>query len=427
MKKHPTDNDLAAFGLGKLLGPTADTVVAHLETCVDCRRTVASLSADSFLGRSKDAAAGRSPAKSREVPPELANHADYRIIRELGRGGMGVVYLARNTLMDRDEVLKVAHRSMLDSPAASDRFLQEIRSAAKLMHVHVVRAYSVMRLGDLLVLAMEYVRGSDLSKIVRKQGPLPVAHACCYAAQTALGLQHAHEKGMVHRDIKPSNLILSRDGKKPVVKILDFGLAKMTSEAQLAGELTGSNKMMGTPDYIAPEQIHDAASADIRADIYSLGCTLYHLLTGSPPFDGNSLYEVLHAHNTVSAKPLNLVRPDVPAELAAIVARMLTKDPAKRYQKPGDIARDLQPFIKSTAGRTPAAPAVGPRGPGRTPTLPRQASAKANKPIEAPPIPSGDENNVNPFDFASDPMPDESLLRSDPKSSGRNRNRWRLW
>jgi serine/threonine protein kinase len=349
--KHPSPEQLAAFGLGKLLGPSADTVVAHLETCVDCRRAVASLSADSFVGRIQ---AADVEATLGAVPPELANHPDYRVVCELGRGGMGVVYLARNTIMDRDEVLKVAHRALLEKPGASDRFLQEIRSAAQLMHVNVVRAYSVLRLGDLLVFAMEYVPGDDLAMIVRKQGGLPVAYACNYAAQIALGLQHAHEKGMVHRDIKPSNLILSNDGKKPVVKILDFGLAKMTSEVGFARDLTGSNKMMGTPDYIAPEQILDAAKADIRADIYSLGCTLYYLLAGSPPFAGGSLYEVLHAHNTASARPLNLVRPGVPAELAAVVAKMLAKEPRKRYQTPGDVAKELQPFTKPGAAPTPA-------------------------------------------------------------------------
>ena len=359
--KHPSPDQLAAYGLGKLLGPSADTVVAHLETCVDCRRAVASLSADSFVGRIQEADV-ESALGLGAVPPELANHPDYQVVCELGRGGMGVVYLARNTIMDRDEVLKVAHRALLEKPGASERFLQEIRSAAQLMHVNVVRAYSVLRLGDLLVFAMEYVPGDDLAKIVRKHGALPVAHACNYAAQVALGLQHAYEKGMVHRDIKPSNLILSKDGKKPVVKILDFGLAKMTSEVGFARDLTGSNKMMGTPDYIAPEQILDAAKADIRADIYSLGCTLYYLLAGSPPFAGGSLYEVLHAHSTASAKPLNLVRPEVPKELAAVVAKMLAKEPAKRYQTPGEVAKELQPFTKPGVVPTPpvAAPMAHP-------------------------------------------------------------------
>ena len=399
--KHPSPDQLAAFGLGKLLGPSADTVVAHLETCVDCRRAVASLSADSFVGRIQ---AADVEAALGAVPPELANHPDYRVVCELGRGGMGVVYLARNTIMDRDEVLKVAHRALLEKPGASERFLQEIRSAAQLMHVNVVRAYSVLRLGDLLVFAMEYVPGDDLAVIVRKQGPLPVAHACNYAAQALLGLQHAHEKGMVHRDIKPSNLILSNDGKKPVLKILDFGLAKMTSEVGFARDLTGSNKMMGTPDYIAPEQILDAAKADIRADIYSLGCTLYYLLAGSPPFAGGSLYEVLHAHNTATARPLNLVRPAVPAELTAVVAKMLAKEPRKRYQTPGDVAMELQPFTKPGAVPVPTAAPVEPSVPKRNSTVRPGTSGKSQGPVDAPKLRIGKTDKASPFAFASKTM-----------------------
>ena len=168
-----------------------------------------------------------------------------------------------------------------------DRFLREIRSAAKLHHPNIVTAYSAIRLGESLVLAMEYVEGLDLAKLVKASGPLPVAHACYFIYQAALGLQHAHEHGMVHRDIKPANLMLAREGKKAIVKVLDFGLAKVTSEGQVDGGLTHEGQMLGTPDYIAPEQIRDAQSADIRADIYSLGCTLYYLLTGGPPFRGD--------------------------------------------------------------------------------------------------------------------------------------------
>src|SRR5207248_4796127 len=142
-------------------------------------------------------------------------------------------------------------------------------------------------------------------ELVQARGPLAVAHACHFAYQAALGLQYAHEQGMVHRDIKPSNLIVARQGKRAVVKILDFGLAKATREGPVEGGLTHEGQMLGTPDFIAPEQIADARRADIRADIYSLGCTLYCLLTGRPPFPGNSLYEILQAHHSMEALPLN--------------------------------------------------------------------------------------------------------------------------
>ncbi len=195
---------------------------------------------------------------------------------------MGVVYLAENTLMGRKEVLKVVGSHLISRPGVLDRFLREIRSVAKLHHNNIVAAYSALRFGESLVLTMEYVEGLDLASFVKAKGPLPVAHACNFIYQAALGLQHAHDCGMVHRDIKPANLMLSREGKKPIVKVLDFGLAKVTIEGQADNALTREGQMLGTPDYIAPEQIRDAQTADIRADIYSLGCTFYYLLTGEP-------------------------------------------------------------------------------------------------------------------------------------------------
>ncbi|HVC92488.1 MAG TPA: protein kinase, partial [Pirellulales bacterium] len=291
----PPDPMLADFGLGKLDAASSDTISQHLETCVDCRQRVAGLSGDSFVGRLRDARPGGGP-KGRErtfvpgeslagaegstdgsssapaasdvpksvvmrasrlpaglpgdvgisphqvisAPPELTNHPDYELLKELGRGGMGVVYLARNRMMDRLEVLKVVNKALLDRPEALERFQQEIRSAARLAHTNIVAAYSVLRPGDLLVFAMEYVRGQDLSQVVKARGQLPVAHAAFYAHQVALGLQHAHEKGMVHRDIKPNNLMLAVEGKKHIVKILDFGLSKATSEKGAEAGLTKS-------------------------------------------------------------------------------------------------------------------------------------------------------------------------------------------
>src|SRR5262249_47703655 len=148
------------------------------------------------------------------------------VLRELGRGGMGVVYLARNRRMDRLEVLKVVSRQLTDKSESAERFLREIRSAARLNHNNIVTAYAAPQAGALLLFAMEYVDGEDLARVVQDRGPLPVVNACYYIRQAALGLQHAHEKGMVHRDIKPQNLILAREGRKHLVKILDFGLAK---------------------------------------------------------------------------------------------------------------------------------------------------------------------------------------------------------
>ena len=233
---HPTDPILQAYGLGKLDDVSSRSVSKHLDGCDSCQRRVAELSSDDFLGRLQQArvmpdksASGWSPsaASSSEaapgpvppppadtLPPELVDHPDYEIVRELGRGGMGVVYLANNRLMGRPEVLKVVGRHLVERPGVLDRFLREIRSAARLHHPNIVTAYSAIRLGESLVLAMEYVEGLDLAKMVKTKGPLPVAHACYFIHQAALGLQHAHERGMVHRDIKPANLIVARDGQK---------------------------------------------------------------------------------------------------------------------------------------------------------------------------------------------------------------------
>ena len=357
---HPTDRTLEAFGLGKLDDDAVGAVHAHLEGCPDCRRRTSELSSDSFLDRVRQALDDRKnpdASKADSMPPGLADHPDYQIRRELGRGGMGVVYLAHNTLMGRDEVLKVMGREIVEKPGVLDRFLREIRAVARLRHPNIVTAYSAFRLGESIVFAMEYIEGLDLAKLVRAKGPLPVGHACSFVHQAALGLQHAHEEGMVHRDIKPGNLMLSRRGARGVVKVLDFGLAKATREEEIDGSLTRAGQMLGTPDYIAPEQTRDAQSADIRADIYSLGCSLYFLLTGGPPFRAKNLFEMLQAHQSVDAQPLNFVRPEVPAELAAIVGKMMAKEPGRRFQVPDEVAEALTPFFKkSEASSTRAKP-----------------------------------------------------------------------
>ncbi len=372
---HPTDQTLHAYGLGKLEDISADSVSKHVESCPECRRRVANLSADSFLDQLRDAQvrldspapvvsslAGTSmmasgtgisaPPPAETLPPGLADHPNYEVLRELGQGGMGVVYLAQNKLMGRKEVLKVVSSHLIFRRGVRDRFLAEIRNAGKLHHPNIVTAYSALQLDESLILAMEYVEGLDLAQMVKARGPLPVANAANYIHQAALGLQHAHEQGMVHRDIKPSNLMLARQGNRAVIKVLDFGLAKVSREVPADGMLTHEGQILGTPDFIAPEQSIDARKADIRADIYSLGCTLYYLLTGGPPFEGTSLYDILQAHHSRDALPLNLAQPQVPAELAELVAKMMAKEPARRFQAPGEVAKALAPFFTRAARMT---------------------------------------------------------------------------
>ena len=257
---HPTDQTLQAYGLGKLDDVSSRSVSKHLEVCDSCRRRVAEMSSDSFLGRLRDVqgrpgsdrpvvsslaglslleadSSTQAPPPSSTLPPGLAEHPDYEIVRELGQGGMGTVYLAINRLMGRHEVLKVVSSHMINRRGVLDRFLGEIRNAARLHHTNIVTAYSAMRIGESIVFAMEYVDGLDLAKLVKAKGPLPVSNACNYVHQAALGLQHANELGMVHRDIKPSNLMLARQGSRAVIKVLDFGLAKVKSEGAVDGGL----------------------------------------------------------------------------------------------------------------------------------------------------------------------------------------------
>ena len=211
---------------------------------------------------------------------------------------------------------------------------------------------------------------------------------------------------MVHRDIKPANLILAREGKKPIVKVLDFGLAKVTSEGQADSGLTREGQMLGTPDYIAPEQIRDAQSADIRADIYSLGCTFYYLLTGGPPFGGDNLWDLYQAHFSMDAAPLNLVRPEVPVELAALVAKMMAKEPSRRFQTPGEVAQALVPFFKpGTVVPVGSKPNVSHAGQPES----KQATSGAV------PVPTRPATEI-----ATAPAPSQKAVQADP-------NRVRSW
>jgi serine/threonine protein kinase len=271
---------------------------------------------------------------------------------------MGIVYLAEHRLMERQVAIKVISKSLLDNSEALERFHREVRAAAKLDHKNIVRAYDAEQAGDLHMLVMEYVEGLSLAQVLAGRGALPVVQSCAYIRQAALALQHAFEKGMVHRDLKPQNLILI-PGEK-VIKVLDFGLARLASERQQGKELTTENAIMGTPEYIAPEQATDARQADIRADIYSLGCTLYCLLAGRPPFVEQTAMRTILAQVGKVAVLLHELRPDVPAGLSTVVARMIAKDPKQRYQMPIEVADALAPFC--TPSENPAtAAAVSPR------------------------------------------------------------------
>jgi WD40 repeat protein/serine/threonine protein kinase len=305
----------------------------------------------------------------------------YTLVERVGEGGMGTVYKARHQLMDRVVALKVIRKAQLGDEESVRRFHREIRAAAQLQHPNIVMAYDADHVGDVHFLVMEFVEGTDLGKVVRKQGPPPVAKACDYIRQALLGLEHAHEKGMVHRDLKPGNLLLSKGG---VVKILDMGLARLSQsvgEQSSGSELTREGSVMGTPDYIAPEQAEESHTVDIRADIYSLGCSLYHLLTGQVPFPGGTLAQKLVKHLHHQAQPAESLRAGLPAGLGQVVRRMMAKKPGERYQTPAEAAAALAPFchelpaavLQGVAALDPAAlgPVGGPPDPfGETLTMP---------------------------------------------------------
>jgi formylglycine-generating enzyme required for sulfatase activity/WD40 repeat protein/serine/threonine protein kinase len=284
----------------------------------------------------------------------------YLLLEKLGEGGMGAVYKACNWKLGQIVAVKVIRKERLDNEATIRRFHREIQAAGKLWHPNIVRALDADEVNGTHFFVMEYVEGRDLFHVVKERGPLPVTEACDYIRQAALGLQHAFERGLVHRDIKPSNLLLTgtRDEERgtnatplaprpsplvPVVKLLDMGLARFEREAEEhSSTLTQEGAIMGTPDYIAPEQARDSHAADIRADIYSLGCTLYFLLTGKVPFPGGTLTEKLLKHQMDTPTHLRQLRPDVPPEVAQMAAKLMAKRPEERFQTPAEFAVALE-------------------------------------------------------------------------------------
>ncbi|QEL13934.1 serine/threonine protein kinase [Limnoglobus roseus] len=289
------------------------------------------------------------------IPPELVGNSAYVDIRELNKGGMGVVYLAKNRLMNRLEVLKVVSAAFVNDPVLRKRFLREIQAAGQLLHQNIVVAYSAQEVGRSIMMAMEYVPGENLWDLVTRSGALSVRRASTFGYQIASGLQHAFERGLVHRDIKPSNVICTTQNKKTFVKIVDFGLAKLSRENLTDGNLTATGASLGTPLFMAPEQARDAAAADIRADIYSLGATLYFLLAARPPITGKNYNDILIRLITEEPDtPLRKLRSDVTPELAAVVERMLKKDPRARFQTPAEAAQALVPFLKQKSSLDPA-------------------------------------------------------------------------
>jgi serine/threonine-protein kinase len=329
---------------------------------------------------------------------------NYVLLERIGQGGMGQVFRARHRIMDRVVALKIIRPERLANPDLVKRFRREIKLAGQLAHPNIVAAYDADEIRGTHFLVMEFVEGIDLARHVEKNGRRPVAQAAEWVRQVALGLQHAHERGMVHRDIKPANLLLAV--KENVVKVLDMGLARLSQGAdaeQTAAGLTQEGTVMGTPDYMAPEQAEESTAVDIRADIYSLGCTLYFLLAGQAPFAGGTLAQKLRKHAHAEPEPLSARRDDVPAGLVAVVRRMMAKRLDDRYQTPGEVAAALVPFCHAgpvvavpVSAAAPVAIPVGP--PARPVAVPLSPESHADQatPIPGTAAPAQAEETIPP-------------------------------
>ncbi len=288
----------------------------------------------------------------------------YKLLDRLGSGGMGEVFLGEHPQLRRLVAIKVLPEALVDSPEHLRRFYRESRAMASLQHPNIIQAFDVDRDGRVHYLVMEYVPGLDLQRLVRQGGVLQPVVGVDYLRQAALGLSHAHSRGLIHRDIKPSNLFVSRQGE---IKILDMGIARVIDQDD-EPILTGSHQMLGTLDYQAPEQWTDANSVDARADLYSLGCTMCFLLVGQPPFPmGNASQRQLQ-HETADPPKLDRLRKDIPEDLAEIAGRLLAKRPADRFASAAELARVLEGWLlgQSSVPEIPLPPAPLDAEPART-------------------------------------------------------------
>jgi serine/threonine protein kinase len=299
----------------------------------------------------------------------------YKLLGLLGAGGMSSVYLAEHMLMQRRVAIKVLPRHKVADSSYLARFRREAQAVAALDHRNIVRAYDIDNEGNTHYLVMEYVAGRDLNTMVKTDGPLDFDTAAEYIRQAADGLQHAHDANLIHRDIKPANLLVDARG---TVKILDMGLARFINEEQASLTRVHDENVLGTADYLAPEQAHDSHTADHRADIYSLGCTLYYLLTGHPPFHEGTLAERIAHHQTKAPPSIYEDRPDAPQPLVDLCLRMIAKQPAARVQSAGEVARLLSAWL---AGRVRAADAQA----GATPLRPPPRRGPAERPGQRQP------------------------------------------
>ncbi len=357
----PDEQELQDFVSGILDPPSAQTVADRIDGCTECGLFASKCAQTTAATRSLASPRRVSENHSEESDDfvvskpsdpnesglasetQLEQLRDYQLLSEIGAGGMGKVYKARHSRLRRDVAIKVLPASLLDNDAAIARFDREMEAIGQLTHPNIVQAMDAGEEDGKHYLVLEFVDGVDAGELSRSFGPLPVAEACEIIRQAASGLHHAHCCKLIHRDIKPSNLLVSIDGE---VKVADLGLALLQRPGG-ENELTMTGQIMGTLDYIAPEQIENTHDVDPRADLYSLGCTFYRLLVGSAPFAGTeyqSVLKKLKAHESVEPVGLRQIRSDIPKQLESIVHQLLEKKPEDRIQSAAELESDLLPF-----------------------------------------------------------------------------------
>jgi serine/threonine protein kinase len=345
----------------------------------------------------------------------------YRLLRLLGAGGMSSVYLAENTTLKRPVAIKVLPVKRVEQSSFLARFEREAHAAFRLGHQNLARVHDLDTAGTIHFIVMEYIDGTDLHAKVKQEGPLAIRDAVDYLQQAALGLHYAHEEGLVHRDIKPANLILDRKG---TVKILDMGLALASEEDNdKAASLTREHdeKVLGTADYLAPEQATDSHLADRRSDIYALGCTLHYLLVGRAPFAKGKLAERIQAHAKKPAPNIIEARPDVPPAIAELYFRMMEKHPDARPQTAAEVADAFGAWLKSSGATERAGPPAPPRrGP------PRRGGTAAPAPVFRHGPGSGSSSSVSLGPATRPPaanLPGSgSLVFTSPPAGGRKQS-----
>jgi hypothetical protein len=412
----PTPEELTGFGLGLLPEPRLEAIADHLADCLRCLAQLRQAGPSSdpvvtllrllgteadgppepacerLVARARAIPVGVSPSSSPTGPDEdrpavvlrpPARLGQYELVEQVAAGGMGVIYRAVHTQLKRTVALKLLPEARLGDPRAVARFKREMEAAGALdlHHPNIIRTTDAGSAGGYHFIVMEFADGIDLARVVQYIGPLAVADACAAIVQAADGLQYLHERGLVHRDLKPSNLMLTPEGH---VKVLDLGLARLYGERFPVHEATSTGYFMGTADYVAPEQAADARAVDIRADIYSLGCTLFKLLTGKAPYSGpgydTPLRKVIgHTHDPVPRARDH--RPDLPAQLDAILARMMAKSPADRYAEPTEAAAALRPLAAGADLRRLLASARAANQNEGVPSVPRTTTGGLVTPV----------------------------------------------